>query len=151
MATLAGHSASGTVVLQSSGEIHSGSATRPGRLAKHYFSTIRGVEGRTVGSAPQRPAKSTSPGSWTGVARGGLCPFTLAGALRNQPTVLIMHSRTQRVHSPDPGEDSKDQHEWKTPCGWRYGMVSFYRLSDGAGLAWEMTWRAPRLSESTSD
>ena len=33
-------------------------------------------------------------------------------------TVYILHTRTTKVHWPDPAEDAKDGHAWKARCTW---------------------------------
>ena len=64
-----------------------------------------------------------------------------------------MHKRTKKVHLPDTGEAASDQRQ---PCGWRYGLAGFFRLSDKPPaprrcLRWTGTAKMLRLASLPPD
>ena len=56
------------------------------------------------------------------------CPAPAAQVVGDQPTVYIMHRRSRKLHKPARDETTAETWDWSSPCGWRYGPTTYFRL-----------------------
>jgi hypothetical protein len=53
---------------------------------------------------------------------------TAARVVGAQPTTYIMHKKSHKLHKPAGNEGQAETWEWASPCGWRYGPTTYFRL-----------------------
>ena len=52
----------------------------------------------------------------------------LQAAVRAPSVRLVVRRRATIVHLADPSEHDTEPSQWRTPCGWSYGLASFFRV-----------------------
>ena len=117
-------------------------------LALHGRGSVPGLDQSGVWMLPPAPPPTSTPPSPTpptassataapSAASDEIEPEVVVAAVQQRsrvapdaedPDHFILHCRTHRLHRPDPDGEDFDQLQWKSPCGWHYGLTDYFRV-----------------------